>query len=441
MDLSILQRYRDDIYRCFRRGKEALFNMVDALLTETQAQSFPELSLSPQFQRKWHSLYEALEDGKIDEKMLQKTFIKYLPALRERKRLILGVDATNIERPFSSTSADRTAMPIHNIPITSPKKSKALTFGWKYSTVVVLTDQPSSWTFTVDQRRIPSDKTDREVAIAQLQEIVPQLPLRPLFLFDRGYASVFLWCALSGLDCDALGRLKSNQAFYKPAPPHTGKKGRPCKDGEKLKLDDPSTHQHPDGTWEGTDRSDHPVQISFWNKMHVKSARWLELTIIQVIRPQASDRERDPRMSWFVYIGQDPMEGIAQIALLYDLRFGQEHGYRFKKQALHWTEPRLRTPEQFDRWSHIVTIVHNFIVLARDLIEGELRPWENKQREQTPQQVRRGLAKFLPELGTPAHPPKPRGKSKGRALGTKVSKAKRFPIVRKTGKTPKNVPT
>jgi hypothetical protein len=175
--------------------------------------------------------------------------------------------------------------------------------------------------------------------------------------------------------------------------------------------------------------------------MHAKKARWLELTIIQVIRPQAADSERDPRKSWFAYIGQDPKEGIAQVALLYGLRFGQEHGYRFDKQALLWTALRLRTPEQFDRWTHIVTIVHNLIVLARDLIESELRPWENKQRTQTPQQVRRGLAKYLPELGTPASPPKPRGTSPGRSCGTLVPKAKRFPVVRKTGKTPQPVPT
>ncbi len=175
--------------------------------------------------------------------------------------------------------------------------------------------------------------------------------------------------------------------------------------------------------------------------MHVKDARWLDLTIIQVVRPQAEGSERDPRMSWFVFIGQDPQEGIEQVALLYCLRFGQEHGYRFDKQALLWTEPRLRTPEQFDRWSQIVAIAHNLVVLARDVVEAELRPWENKQRVPTPQQVRRGLAKFLPQLGTPARPPKPRGKSKGRSYGTQVRKAQRFPVVRKTAKMPQLVPT
>jgi hypothetical protein len=235
--------------------------------------------------------------------------------------------------------------------------------------------------------------------------------------------------------------LKCNQTFYRPAPPHTGKKGQPRKDGAKLKLDDSSTQKSPDGTWEGTDANGHLVEVRWWNKMHVKDARWLDLTIIQVIRPQAQGLERDPKISWFVYIGQVPPEGYAQVALLYCLRFGQEHGYRFDKQALLWTEPRLRTPEQFDRWSQIVAIVHNLVVLAHDLVEGELRPWENKQREQTPQQVRRGLAKFLPELGTPACPPKPRGKSKGRSCGSLVHKAKRFPVVRKTGKVPQPVPT
>jgi DDE superfamily endonuclease len=439
MDISILQQFRHEIYASFRRAKDALFDTIDALIGETQAQSFPELSLSPFFQRRWHSLYEAFQDGKIDHHRLQHVFLKYLPT--PAKRLVLGIDATHIERPCSQTSPDRTAMPIHNIPHTTPKKSTAITFGWQYSTVTVLPENPSSWTSILDQKRIPSDKTDIQVAIEQLKEIVPQLSERPLVLLDRGYVSLWLWCQLSGLAIDALGRLKCNQVFYKPAPPHTGKKGQPRKDGAKLKLDDSSTHKSPDGTWDGIDAKGHPVQVRWWKKMHCKDARWLDLTVIEVIRPQAQGSERDPRSSWFVYIGQDPQEGIAQVALLYCLRFGQEHGYRFDKQALLWTEPRLRTPEQFDRWSQIVAIVHNLIVVARDFVEAELRPWENKQREQTPQQVRRGLAKFLAQLGTPARPPKPRGKSKGRSCGTQVRKAQRFPVVRKTAKIPQLVPT
>jgi hypothetical protein len=330
---------------------------------------------------------------------------------------------------------------MHTIPHSTPKKSTALTFGWKYSTVTVLPEKPSSWTSILDQQRIPSDQTDIQVAFEQLQQLVPLFSTRLLVLLDRGYDCNWLWCRCSGLPIDLLGRLKGNRCFYKPAPPHTGKSGRPRLDGTKLKLSDPATHKSPDHTWDGTDGKGHPVRICWWEHMHVKEARWLDLTIIQLSRPHATNSERDPRVSWFIYQGLDPQEGLAQIALMYGLRFSQEHGYRFDKQALLWTQPRLRTPEQFDRWSQVVAIVHNLIAFAREFIAPELHPWENKQRDPTPQQVRRGLAKFLPQLGTPASPPKPRGNPKGRKKGAMVRKAPRFPVVRKTAKIPQLVST
>lgn len=398
MNLTTLQEFRQEIYGCFDRAAGALFNTVDALIAETQAQSFAELSLSPFFERKWSSLYEAFQDGRIDEKKLRAILVKYLPAGDPEQRLLLGVDATSIERPFSRTSPDRIGMPMHNIP----NGAKAITFGWQYSTLAVLSEQASSWAYLLDQQRIPSAKTAIQVAFTQLSELVPMLPKRPLGLFDRGYDCNWFWCQCTGLPLDILVRVKSNRCFHKPAPERTGKPGTPRKDGAKLKVSDPSTHINSDGTWEGTDLRGYPVRISFWENMHVKAARWLDLTVIQVIRPHARDSERDPKVSWFVYQGKKPPEAVGRVALFYVLRFGQEHTYRFDKQALLWTEPRLRTPEQFDRWTQVVTLVHNHLVLARDLAEAELRPWENKQRAHTPQQVRRGLAKLFSQLGTPA---------------------------------------
>ena len=70
MNLNILHRFRHEVYSCFERAADALFNTADALLTETDAHSFPELALSPCFQRQWPSLYEAFEDGRIDYEAL-----------------------------------------------------------------------------------------------------------------------------------------------------------------------------------------------------------------------------------------------------------------------------------------------------------------------------------------------------------------------------------
>jgi len=89
MDLTTLQSFRSAIYGCFERAKDALFDTVDALIAETQAKSFLEVSRSPFFQRRWHSLYEAFEDGRIERERLQKAFVDYLPTPSPGKRFVL----------------------------------------------------------------------------------------------------------------------------------------------------------------------------------------------------------------------------------------------------------------------------------------------------------------------------------------------------------------
>jgi hypothetical protein len=49
MDLTTLQEFRQEIYNSFERAGDSLFNTIDALISESQAQSFPELSLSAFF--------------------------------------------------------------------------------------------------------------------------------------------------------------------------------------------------------------------------------------------------------------------------------------------------------------------------------------------------------------------------------------------------------
>ncbi len=432
MNLTTLQQFRQEIYACFERGKDSLFNTLDALLTEDRAKSFPELSLSPHFERQWSSLYEAFEDGQIDQQRLRRVLASYLPEGQDRW---IGIDVSGIARPRSFTSADRSAQYVHNLP----KCDKPVTYGWQFSTVVALPQTPSSWTYMLDQQRVSTQATPAQVAFAQLQQVVPLLPHNTIAALDRGYNSAWLWCQCSTLPIKGtLIRLKSNRCLYRPAPLPTGKKGSPRKDGDKLQPEDPSTHGAPCGHWQGQDAKGRPIQITWWQHMHVKEARWLEMTVIRVVRPQATNSERDPRVSWFIWIG-DQQADLVDIALGYARRFSQEHGYRFDKQALLWEKPRLRTPQQFERWSYVVAIVHNHLVLARDVVEAELHPWENSHRPATPQQVRRAMSKLLPQLGTPARPPQPRGKSPGRAKGSKIGKAKRFAVVRKTPKPPKLV--
>ena len=214
MNLNTLQDFRHDVYCCFPRAADALFNTVDALLTETQAHSFPELSLSPLFERRWGSLYEAFEDGRIDQERLRGVFAKYLLQPVTEKQLWLGIDATSIERPESKTSPDRTVVYKPNLP----ESSKPISYGWQFSTVVILPEQPSSWTIVLDQQRIGSEQTSVEVAATQLRQLAPLLGCRPIVASDRWYSCAPFLLATEGLPFDKLLRLKRPRIAQRAIP-------------------------------------------------------------------------------------------------------------------------------------------------------------------------------------------------------------------------------
>jgi hypothetical protein len=57
-------------------------------------------------------------------------------------------------------------------------------------------------------------------------------------------------------------------------------------------------------------------------------------------------------------------------------RFDIEHTFRFLKQTLGWTRPKIRTPAQADRWTWLILTAHTQLRLARHLTEDLRRPWE-----------------------------------------------------------------
>jgi hypothetical protein len=435
MNLNTLNDFRHEVYSCFERAADALFNTVDALLTETQAHSFPELSLSPWFERRWCSLYEAFEDGRIDQERLRGVFASYLMQPAEGEQVWLGIDASSIERPQSKTSPDRTVVYKPNLP----ESSKPISYGWQFSTVILLPAQPSSWTAVLDQQRIGSAQTSVEVAATQLRQLAPLLGCRPIVATDRWYSCALFLLATEGLPFDKLLRLKRKRVLYRAAPALTGRRGAPRKDGERFQCGNPSTYGQADGRWQGTDAKGLPVEITWWHGLHLSKARHLEVTVMRVLRHRATDQPRDPRESWFLWDGSVDA-CLPEVALGYRRRYSHEHGYRFEKQALLWAQPRLRTPAQFERWSQVVAIVHNQLVLARPQVQAVLRPWETSRREASPQQVRRAMATIVAQVGTPARSPKPRGKSPGRQQGAVVRPAPRYPVVFKSKPGPKKRP-
>jgi hypothetical protein len=436
MNLNTLNEFRHATYGCFKQAGDALFNTMDALSSETTAHSFPELSLSPLFQRKWASLYEAFEDGKIDAEQLRQVFIQFAPLPSKGQHVFLGVDTSNLRRQDAQTSADRTLAPLSNLPesahVTCPV--------WVISSVVLLPSEAGQGTFVLDIQRVTSSGLATEVAASQLKAVVDLLVkrgLRPVIIGDRWYACAPFLARMSEVAASCLLRVKCNRVFYRPAPERMpGQRGASRKDGARFQCSDASTHGEPDASWEGMDTHGKQVEVRCWNGLHLRTARWVEVSVIQVIRHGASERRRDPKVSWFVWKGDEPAP-LAEISPTYRLRYSHEHGFRLDKQVLLWDEPRLRTPAQTERWTQIVACAHNHLVLARPLVEGIYRPWETRRSVLTLGQVRRAMLTLLTQLGTPARPPQPRGKAPGRAKGFHPKPATRHPVIRKTSKKEK----
>jgi len=433
MNLNTLNEFRHAVYACFSRAQDALFNVCDALTTEGAARSFAELSLSPCLTRRWPSLYAAIKDGQIERTSLRHVFAQAVPCSTPEKRLVLGIDATPIARPESPTAADRTCLYVHNLP----ECTRPITVGWSFSTLAVLPEMASSWTYVLDALRIPSEQTAGAVAATQLAALVPWLPQRPVLTGDRYYGSAKFVRAVATLPCDKLLRIPSNRVFYHAPPPPTGRRGAPKKDGACFKCHDVSSHGRPTATWSGEDEHGHRIEVAAWDGLHYRRCRNVTLTVIRVTRCGATDKKRDPQVSWFVWIGTEPIP-LSDVWPTYRRRYSLEHGYRFDKQDLLWTQPRFRTPEQFQRWTDLVAIARNQLVLARTLTEAKRQPWESQQRPATPRQVRRAMSRILTELGTPATRPLLRGKSMGRATGAKVAPASRYSVVCKAVAKPQS---
>jgi hypothetical protein len=431
MDCNTLADFRRTLYGCFRRAGDALMNIVDALLSETPAQSLAELSLSPFFRRQWPSLYEAFQDATIDRDALQKLFAQYAPQPAPGHRLVLGGDASSILRVASKSASDRTYVHASNLP----DGVKPVRAGWQFSTLAVLPQTSSSWTYLLDNCRIPSSGTQASVMAEQLGQILGLLPVRPLWLGDGYYGSYIFLALVADLPCDVLARFASNRVLYRDPSPHPPRRGHPTWHGERFACNAASTQGTPDACWAGTDAKGHKIEVACWHRLHFKRARHILLSLLRVTRHGATDTKRDPRVSWFVFRGL-VLPALATVPALYARRYSLEHGYRVDKQDLLWQTPRLRTPKQFEHWTDLLACVRNQLFLARDLA-GDLRQaWESSRRESTPQQVRRCMGRIITELGTPARVCQPRGNSPGWPRGRARQAVPTYPVVYKASAKP-----
>ena len=250
--------------------------------------------------------------------------------------------------------------------------------------------------------------------------------------------------------CQILIRLRSGRRFYgdpslSDPPAHIG---RPRRHGPKMKCSDPSTWPEPSAEHHCEDAAYGSVRVRSWAELHPKVCNHAAkgsrgplpivvgtLILVEVERLPRGERRREPRVLWLWWHGPDgTAPDLDLIWRSYVRRFDLEHTFRFLKQSMGWTTPRVRHPEQADRWTWLVVAAYTQLRLARARVADLRLPWERRYDlgRLTPVRVHRIVSSLLAQMGTPAKPPKPCGRSPGRPRGRLSGRAKRYPAIKTT---------
>jgi hypothetical protein len=162
------------------------------------------------------------------------------------------------------------------------------------------------------------------------------------------------------------------------------------------------------------------------------------LLLVDVSRLPQQIREppRKPQALWLWWQTPDDADSVPHLDRAwraYVRRFDVEHTFRFLKQTLNWTLPRVRHPEQADRWTWLVVLAYTQLRLARPLAADQPLPWQRPQLagKLTPERVQRAFSTLLVRLPILACAPKPCGRSPGRPKGKRSGRATRYPAITK----------
>lgn len=292
-----------------------------------------------------------------------------------------------------------------------------------------------------------------------------------------------------------IARFAANRKVYRRATSSEGAHGRghPRWFGAPMLLKDPTTWDEPDDLAQTTFTTRkgqvHTVHLEGWHDLLLRGKRGLPMHThpFTLVRAHVLNDQGQPvfrRPLWLIVFGQRRKElSLCEIWETYGQRYDVEHFFRFGKQRL--LMDAYQTPETAheENWWTLVQLAYWQLWIARNEAMSLPRPWERylprfqamrrasvptespsvnmtsgadesapkdialtsatpsppKQAKAScvpsPSDVQRDFGRIIRQIGTPARPPKPRGKAPGRRAGERVVLRVRVPIVKKSLKT------
>jgi hypothetical protein len=426
--ISQLEQFRQEIYEVFDLRRDALMELVDALSSTPSVRSVVELSLSSFFRREYSSVHDAIahffqpsEPEKADEewRAWEKKWVQliapYLPEPRRRNFWLFGTDVVPIPRPFARTLPDCTYV---YQPNTVVRENKPVIIGHQYSHLVFFPEKAYAddppWAVPLVVRRVHSDEKATSMWVEQIRVLMEDetLPFHDdlcVHVGDSVYSAVTALGPVTEQEYENLvniARASSNRVFYRQPLPVEEKsgKGHPTWYGGRFDLKDSSTWGKPDQVQETTfttrKKRTYRVRLEGWYNLSMRGKKGFPM-------------HKHP----FTLI-------------------------RFGKQRLLMATYQTPDVEHEENWMWIVALANTQLWLARNVAESLPRPWERylpeaESKTAAPSAVQRDFGRIIRQIGTPAQPPKPRGKSPGRAKGEQPPPRKRHPVIKKGKKVSK----
>jgi hypothetical protein len=200
-----------------------------------------------------------------------------------------------------------------------------------------------------------------------------------------------------------------------------------------LKLSDPQTWAAPSVTTSTQTARYGTARAMAWGRLHQQLASrggWeghdgplpvIEGTLIRLaVDHLPGNRSPEPLWLWSSRAQTSTAE-VDRTWQAFLRRFDLEHTFRFVKQVLGWTQPKLRDPAAADRWTWIIIACYAQLYLARHLTADIRLPWQRPcpPGRLTPARVRRGFRNIRQALPGLASAPKPGKPGPGRPPGSK----------------------
>lgn len=147
-----------------------MFELTDAALcADGPVTSLVELSLEPEHRRGHGSLYDSVNQGRIDIDRFRNVVARQQIPRGDDGRIVLGIDVSNWLRPDANTSPERLFCHTY----ARGKGQAQMIPGWPYSFVAALQPGRTSWTAILDAQRLGPDDEDTAVGTRETGVVKP----------------------------------------------------------------------------------------------------------------------------------------------------------------------------------------------------------------------------------------------------------------------------